>query len=363
MLNLFRRIKEDTGFSNAYLGIDIGTTSIKVAEVSGGGGQPHLDNYALFETYGHLERINTALQTSTLKLYDKEIAEYLKLIIKKAGFRSRNAIVSLPAFSAFTTMIEIPQMPERDISETLGFKARQYIPLPISSVTIDWIKVGEKTDRAGNKIQQIFLVSIPNEEIEKYKHIFKLAGVSLTALEMEGFSLARALAGEEKKPVLIVDIGSRSTTFSVAQEGALKFVSQSDFAGSSLTQSLASGLGVNMRRAEDLKRQKGLAGLSYAPEQELSTLLLPILDVIINEVERVRSNYENSYREKIESVILAGGGAGLLGIERYLKKRINLPVSIANPLNNFSYPSKLEPVAGDLGPLLSVALGLATKQF
>ncbi len=358
--DLFKRAANPSSF----LGVDIGTTSIKVAEVKRGKDQPELINYSLFETYDHLERTNTALQTSTLKLFENEIAEYLKIIIQKGNFKSREVTASLPSFSAFTTIIDIPSnIPESDIAKTLGFKARQYIPLPLTSVTLDWVKVGERTDERGNKTQQIFLISVPNDQIKKYKTIFSNAGLNLLTLEVEGFSLARILTATIDKPTLIIDIGSRSTTFLVAQNGLLKYVSQSDFAGSSLTQSIASGLGINIRRAEDLKRKKGLAGLGYGPDKELSTLLVPLLDVIINEAKRVKDNYQHSYQQKVAGVILSGGGANLLNAEQYFKDKLELPVSKSNPFSLIDYPPKLAPLTDKLGPSLSVALGLGIKPF
>lgn len=359
LFDFLRRIKK----SESYLGIDIGTTSIKAVEIRKGKEKPELVNYAFFETYSHLERVNTALQTSTLKLFDEEIAKYLKLIIRKAGFSTDSVIASLPAFSAFTTLIEIPQMSQEDVNKTLKFKAKQYIPLPITSVTIDWIKVGEKIDDEGNKVQQIFLVSVPNEQVKKYQNIFQLAGLNLHTLEVEGFSLARVLTAASKEPTLIIDIGSRSSTFLIAQKGVLKLISQSDFAGSSLTQSISSGLGINIRRAEDLKKQKGLSGLGYGPDEELSTLLLPLLDVIINEAKRVKENYESSYKQKITSAVLTGGGANLLGIKKYFNKELDIPVSKVKPFESLSYPPKLEPLVDNLGPSFAVALGLGIKPY
>ena len=347
----------------SYLGIDIGTTSIKAVELKKGKTKPELVNYAFLETFGYLERFNTALQTSTLKLYDNEVAEYIKLIIRKSNFQSKQVMASLPAFAAFTTLVDMPLLSEKEIDQTLRFKAKQYIPLPAASVSIDWIKVREKNDERGNRVQQVFLVAIPNDYIKQYQNIFRLAGLDLLALEVDGFSLARILTAGQVKPVMIIDIGSRSSVFLVAQNGRLQFISQSDFAGSSLTQSVASGLGINMRRAEELKKQRGLSGLGYGPEQELSTLLLPLLDVIINEAKRAKANYESSYQQEITGVVLSGGGASLSGIESYFKRELGLPISKSQPFSAVEYSPKVEPLADSIGPSFAVALGLAVKPF
>jgi len=254
----------------------------------------------------------------------------------------------------------MPLMPDGDTSKIMGFQAKQYIPLPISSVTIDWLRVGEKTNDRGEQIQQILLVSVPNEIISKYKSIFKAAGLNLLALEIEGLSVARILTSGISEDTLIVDIGSRSTSIYVAQDGNLKFSGQTDFAGGSLTQTISSGLNIRVRRAEDLKKMRGLTGTGG--EYELSTLMMPILDVIINEVERVRNNFEKNYNEKITSVILTGGGSNLLGIEKYFENQMGLPVKKANSLSRVEYPPEMEPIAKELSPCLTVALGLGVKE-
>lgn len=345
--------------SSAYLGVDIGTTSIKVIELIKTKGLPFLRNYGFLESYGHLERPNNAIQTSSLKMLENETVELLKMMVRHTKSNARDTIASLPSFSAFTTLLEMPFMPDGDTSKIMGFQAKQYIPLPISSVTIDWLRVGEKKNENGDRVQQILLVSVPNEIISKYKNIFKAAGLNLLALEIEGLSVARILTSGMAEDTLIVDIGSRSTSIYVAQDGNLKFSGQTDFAGGSLTQTISSGLNIRIRRAEDLKKMRGLTGTGG--EYELSTLMMPLLDVIINEAERVKNNFEKNYNEKITSVILSGGGANLLGIEKYFEAQMSLPVKRADPFLKISYPPEMEPIIKELSPYLTVALGLGVK--
>ena len=347
--------------SNAYLGIDIGTTSIKVVELVKTKGLPFLRTYGFLESYGHLERPNNAIQTSSLKMLENETVELLKMTVKHSGSHAKTVVASLPSFSAFTTLLEMPLMPDNDTEKIMSFQAKQYIPLPISSVTVDWLRVGEKKDENGDKKQQILLISVPNEIISRYKNIFKAAGLNLVALEIEGLSTARILTTGIAEDTLIIDIGSRSTSIYVAQDGNLKFSGQTDFAGGSLTQTIASGLNIRIRRAEDMKKLRGLTGTGG--EYELSTLMMPLLDVIINEAVRVKNNFEKNYSEKVTSVILSGGGANLPGIEKYVEGQINLPVTKAAPFSKITYPPDMEPIVRDLNPSFVVALGLGVKQI
>jgi len=346
---------------HSYLGVDIGTTSIKFVELRKTQALPELVNYGLLESYGHLERLNDAIQTSTLKVQDEATSKLLKIMLKNSGVSTKDVVAAVPAFSAFVTLLEMPMMSEKDTSKTMQFQAKQYIPLPISAVAIDWVKLGEHTDAKGNKVQQVLLVSIPNEHIQKYKNIFSQAGLNLIALEVEGMSIARALTTGIAKTTLIIDIGSRSTSIVIARDGFLRFAGQTDFAGGSLTQTISAGLNIRVRRAEDLKKQRGLKGTGG--EYELSTLMLPILDVIINEVRRVKDNYEKEYNDTVAQIMVSGGGANLLGILPYIQEQLNLPVLKANPFLRVQYGSDIEPLVAELGPEFSVAIGLGIKSF
>ncbi len=341
------------------LGVDIGTASIKMVELAKSGEAWSLENYGILENYGHFDRLNEVIQTSTMKIFDKEAVRLLKLLKDQLGIRAKNAVASLPVFAAFTTLIEMPDMADEEVNKTIVFKAKQYIPMPMSEVTLDWMPVGYRESGEGKNLRQILLISVPTERIKKYKDIFKEAGLNLLALEVESLSNVRSLVAGDATPTLIVDIGSHSTGIIAAQDGFLKVSNQIDYAGSQLTYALAKGLNINLRRAEELKKQRGLLGTGG--EFELSTIMFPFVDVIINEVIRVKNNYEGEYGAKIERIILTGGGANLLGLLQYLEKQTGMTVLRAHSLMGFKYDQELEPIRGDLEATLSVAVGLGMR--
>ncbi len=360
MAGIFNIFKE--GVFPSYLGVDIGTTSIKVVEVKPGKQLPQVINYAFLESSGYLARANQALQTSTLKLFEKEVIELLRLILKEMKPKATEAFASLPVFSVFTTILDFPIMDKKELDQAIVYQAKQYVPIPLSEVAMDWLKVGESEDEKGFKHQQILLISVPQEQIKRYQRIFKEVGLNLKALEIESLSLARIFSGD-LTPTVVVDIGSRSTNIIFLQGGQLKMHSQTDFAGSSLTQALASSLSINPMRAEELKKERGIA--TSGPNYELSTILLPFLDAIINEVKKAIYQYENQFKgsPKIERLILAGGGANLRGIEKYFEREMGIPVARSAPFIKFEYDPQMEPLVPELNPLMSVAMGLTLREF
>ena len=364
MFNFPNPLKSIFG-SRCYLGVDIGTTSIKIAEIakaksSDTGPKFKLTNYGLLETYSHLERVNSAIQASGLKIVEKEAASLLKMLLEKSNFKCREAVASLPPFAAFITLMEMPQMPEADMEQAMKFQIQQNIPMSLEEVAIDWMKVGMIEDKRGFNQQQILLIAISKEQINSYRNIFKLAGLQLKALEIENLALIRALISPGSPPTLIVDIGGRSTNIVIFDKNSLKHSAQTDFAGGVLKQAISKGLNISSRRAEELKKQKGLLG--GGGPFELSTLTLPFLDVIIKEVKRVKESYEKNFPDaSIQHLMLAGGGANMLGIAQYFEREMNLPAVVATPFSQIDYPIQIEPLAKELRALLAVAIGLGMR--
>ncbi|MBI5306650.1 type IV pilus assembly protein PilM [Candidatus Wolfebacteria bacterium] len=358
---MFESIKSFLGKSS-ILGVDIGTTAIKIAEIIPGSSEKksELKNYGILTTFGHLDRPNSALQANALKIAEKETADFLKKIVSEGKFTTNNAVASISPFSVFIILLEMPVMPEADLRKAMSFQIRQHIPLSLSEVAVEWNKVGERETDEGVK-QQILLIAIPNEIIRRYQNIFKLAGLNLKFLEIENLSLIRALIGNDPAITLIADIGGRSTNIMVIDRGFLKFSVYTDFAGASLTSAIANGLGINMKRAEELKKTKGLK--AGAGQEELSTLPLPYLDAIIGEIQIAKNNFERTQEKKIEKLVLCGGGAKMAGINEYIEKQTGMAALSGNALSNVGYPPQVEILAKELGEELTVAIGLGIKKW
>lgn len=340
-----------------FLGVDIGSTSIKVAQLKPGK-KPELVNYAVLENPRYLGNLGDSGQKDNLKTLDKTAAELLKSAVSGLDLKNSEVVASVQAFSAFATLVELPLLAENETSEAIQLQAKQLIPLPLDEITVDWVKVGEKSGANGEAKQQALLVAVPNEVINKYKNIFQSAGLNLVGLEVEGLSLARALTRNLPEPVLIADIGARSTGILIAQKGFLKFMEQTDFSGSSITQNLSSGAGLSALEAEELKRKTGLAA---GGDPQLSTLIQPIADVIINEARQVKETFEKTYQEKVGRVLLTGGGAKLRGLNKYFSENLGLPAAKANPFSAIAYPPEMEPLVEELSPLLAISIGLALR--
>lgn len=351
--------------SGSVLGIDLGTVSMKLVEISRDGEAVVLKNYSILESKGYLSRGNAAIQTSSLKLVESDVIGLLRTALREMKPDAKKAIVSVPSFSTFVVPVEMPLISAQETAKSVPFVARQYIPIPVEDMQLDWVKVQEFDNGKGQRSQRILLTAIPNELITKYKNIFRAVGLTLHALEAESHALVRALVSENNVPTEIIDIGGESTAIAIADEGMLKYSSQTDYGGATLTNALARSLDVSATRAEELKRRRGLLATDVGEEgeSELSTSLLPFLDVIIQECDRTRTIYERMYGKQVARAILVGGGANLPGVRSYFKQQIALEVGLPDTFSRLQYPVALEPAVKVLSNDLSLAIGLALRLY
>jgi type IV pilus assembly protein PilM len=350
-----------SGKKGPVIGVDIGTVSIKAAEISPRGGKPTLTNYGMIEVGGYLERANSVIQTSSLRMDEGETIKILKEVMSRMGTKTREAVAVVPSFASFISLIDLPVMSTQELEQAIPYQAKSLIPLPMSEVAIDWTIVGNYEDEKGAQKQQVLLISIPNDQLATYQTVFKKAGLRLRMIEIEGLSLARSVSHGETGEVMILDIGGFTSTIAIASGGSLRAVGQTDFAGNALTQALVKGLGINPRRAESLKRQRGLSGM--AGEYGLSTLMLPFVDVILSEARRAKEIFEAKHKKKIGKVLLSGGGGDLIGLSAYVSKQLGIPAERGNPFREISYSPEAAPLAASIASRFAVAIGAGVKNY
>lgn len=337
------------------LGIDIGTSAIKIVELSGGGERIKLENYGEISAQALYQRPFRTFEKSTFLLSSQEVAKGIKAIISEAQIKTRRSIFSIPDFSSFFTNFELPAMTKEELSQAVNFEARRHIPLPLTEVTIDWEIIKGKVNRTPLKI---LLVAVPNEIINQYRQIAQVSQLELIALEAEVFGLLRSLIAENEKGIIsLVDIGAQSTICSIIEKGVLIKSHSFDFGGNQLTAQIARSLVIDYQTAEDLKTKFGLR----AEEKNISKIILPLIDLVIREIEKISKGFYQAEGKEIEKFILAGGTALLPGLKEYFEDRFQKEVEIANPFARIFYPPILEETLKEMGPTYAIAVGMALR--
>ncbi len=347
------------GFSkHSRLGVDIGASSIKIVELEKHGG-----NFEL-KTFGSFPLQQSIIRAAGAQL-EQNIAKTLSDLASKVNVKTKTAVSSLPGFAVFTSIVDLPELSEKDRAFAIQSEAAKYVPAPLEEVVLDWKEV-EDIDYGGGRVgKRILLIAAPRDYVEKFSNIFSETSFTLDALEIGSFALARSLIREPQVNTVIVDMGSSTTDVSIVSGGAL-FVNRTiDKGGQDLTGIIARSMKIDVVRAEQFKHDMDLAvlatpgGVSSAP---MVGAIKPILDSIIYEVQRVVNTFNGQYSRQVERVILTGGASGLRNFGNYFQAVLKIPVEIGNPWLKVSYPKEYEKVLMDIAPSFATACGLAMRE-
>jgi type IV pilus assembly protein PilM len=358
---LFKNIQASWGKEASVLGIDIGTSSIKVVQLK------KEKERAILQTYGELAvgpyaklKIGQATKVS-----EGVIVEALKDILKEANAKAKTAVVSIPLASSFITVINLPFSMEDDISEVIKIEARRYIPIPLSEVALDWwvIPDVEKSD-PGNKEKkfiQILLAAIHRDTINIYKNIISKAGLNAKMYEIECFSMIRSCLGRETSPVAVLDFGASTTKLAIVDYGIMRATHSISHGSQELTLALSRSLNIDFSRAEEMKREIGLSDL---PEhKEVVSILEPVLEYIFAEANRFIKDFQKKSNRSVGKLILSGGGSLLKGLIDFSIKKFTIEVELADPFAKVEYPVFLSNAIKGVGVNFSIATGLALREL
>jgi len=352
----------------SILGLDIGTSSIKMVQLKKEEDKFRLETYGEVSPAGYLDRLNDSFQTTSLKTLEVVTREMIRMLLEKAETTTKHVVMSIPVFSSFTSIIEMPEMAEKELARAVEFEARKYIPIPLSEVVLDWKIIesgmikGELSPRPFQG-KRILLIAVPKEVINKYIRIADALDLKIKALELESFSFARSLVVGEKNPICVLDIGARATSFTIIDNGIIQMSHGLDIAGAEMTRLLASSLGVTFKRAEDFKVAHGINHQENAEQRtDIKEALTNLLDEIINESERMVGTYHSKTDKKIEKMILNGGSAQMEGLKEYAEKKLGVKTIVADPWTKIIYPPRLQPILKEIGAQFSVAVGAAMRE-
>lgn len=345
--------------NDKFLGVDIGSSSIKIVQLSKQKGVVTLDTFGeiALGPYGGKE-IGHAV-----KLDPPKLTEALKDLLKEAQADARVSGLSIPLKSSLVFNMKMPEVDDKQLDEMVRLEARRYIPVPVSEVSLDWSVIpdshehDEDIDDDERKFLNILVVAIHKDTLHKYKEVADMAELDLQFLEIETFSTIRSVIDHDKEAVIVLDIGASVTKLYIVEYGVI----QKSHIISVGSQNMINALETRRRLAnvqQDLNLGQGTA-LSEAMANSQTT---PVdLDRILNETKKVVLEYQKQHRKNVELAVLTGGGSVLAGILPYVEKSLETEIELAHPFEKTKTPAFLDNTLRDAGPEFAVAIGLALR--
>lgn len=363
-----------TRYQDQYLGVDIGTSNLKIIELNKLQGKPNVLTYGLISLGKDIIR-------SDSKEVEERITRSLIKVYDASGARTRIAIASLPGFSVFTTMLKLPEMKKEELTSAIKWEAKRYIPFPIEEMVLDWeilpptqtspstpplpsqTEPGAESAKNAKKLVafEIFLTAVPRNIVQRYGNIFKKARIQLLGLEPEALALSRALVTPEDGQVMIVDIGATATEICIVEDGYPKLNLSVDTGGNALTEAIARSLQVGFDRAEQFKKDFGVSREKLGGE--IPRAIRPVVDIVVEKIRHCLELFYNRGGKQVQKIFLAGGSAKLPEFASYLSLFLKEQIDVANPWRKVLYPREMATAFKEFGPGFEVSVGLALREL
>lgn len=345
---------------NKVFGLDIGATTIKLVWLS------H-DKSGFFIKAALMYPAPPKGMLSESPFDQDEMVKAIQKIVSDSKITARFVNIALPENQVYTRVIEMPSLSDKELSSAIYWEAEQYIPVPLSQVTLDW-KVLKRSNQEeiGSKMS-VLLVGAATTVVEKYHKILSMAGLTINAIETEILSAVRALThslyqGQEQSmpATLIVHIGAISTSIAIVKGNVIIFSYSLPVGGMAINRALSSDFGFTTSQAEGYKRVYGVTDKILGGKIGKSTE--PILSSILVEVKKALSNYSEKHKNDgpIAQVLLSGGTAKLPELDLFFARNLGIETIIANPwkvLATQNVPKDILDNASDY----TIAVGLAIR--
>ena len=345
---------------NVYLGLDIGTHTIKIIQVKKVGSLARITRVLAFPTP------KEAFAGEDMERPDL-ISDALKSAAREQKLFTGNVISAIPEKHVITRQIKMPVMPAEELAASLQWEVEKYIPLSAKDLVIDLVNLGVEDGEQG-KETNVLLIALPRDLAVFYCQALDEAGFKLFALDSVPFALCRCLsctteAGPEngEPPVYAcLDMGASGTNVIIYRGDIPVFSRNIPIGGNSLTDAISAGLGIDWAEAERLKVER------WETVPEALDFLRPQLAEMALGVSRCLDFVKKGWQGRTIDVLhLTGGTAMLPGLALFMSEQLGVPVQLGNPLvclAGYIDPKTQEKNKSAINPIFAVAMGLALRE-
>jgi type IV pilus assembly protein PilM len=336
------------------IGIDIGSSAIKMASIVWLKGQPLLKNSSVIELPKKV--------MDNGYIADKDaMSAVLCQLISTSGISGQNVVVAVGGRTTFAREVILPAMNVEELREALKWDLEKYVPLAPDEYYFDFALL--RTGKTDLKVK-VLLVAAPKKIVNSITDLIKQVGLNPVAVDIEPLALARTIAVVDHS--VVVDIGAAVSQVTIFQQDSPSVTRLIPFGGQRFTEVIMQVLDLDFGEAERFKqRQKGLLQRSDFPDaqSELHCQLGEVVAELAREVRRTIEYYQLQNKDAvIANIVLTGGGAMLDNLAPHLSTQLEMTVTLHKPLARIAVASSFDQHYLDKMSLrLAVAIGLGLR--
>lgn len=340
---------------NKSIGLDIGLTKIKAISLS------RVNNAFVLNSFQAIDApVKGMLSESPLD--EQEMAQALKQTVDNLKVNSKSVNIALSDNQAYTKVIEMPPLTDKELSLAIYWEAERHIPVALSTITLVWSVLRRPSNASANEKMQVLMVGAPIILINKYQKVLQMAGLTLNSIETETLAIVRALVAPGLPATIIVSIGAINTSLAIIKDGILVLTYSIQTGENAISRSIEADFGLTTPQSEEYKKTYGFSKTGEGKTIGKSTE--PILTSILLEIKKALAFYSQKYKDDaiIQQVLLSGGTGKLPGIDLFFAENLGIETVVANPWKIFAEKQvPLEILNSSMD--YTIALGLAMRDL
>jgi len=347
------------------LAVDIGTHSIKMAQISGAKNKFELMNFSIMP-------LKEGCIVDGVVQQPDEVVDTLEKMLKVEKIDTKYAVASIAGEAVIIKKIRVPLMTADELAQNIEKEAEQYIPFDIDDVSIDFqildTKAGPTEENQNEDTMEILLVAVQRDIIESRIDILYDVGLRPAIIDLDVFAMVNAfelgvdLKTREQEAIAVIDLGESFTHLNIMQDGLTAYTRDIPFGGSHCTSKLMSKFDLPYKEIAKLKF--GVIP-SEIKSDEVVEVIVKSFDKILSEVQKSFEFFSTTSNSQVDRVLLTGGGALISGVDGLFSHHLETPVEILNPMKGIKVNKRKfdQKTIDAMGPLSTVAIGLAARRF
>lgn len=338
------------------VGLDVGTHSVKVAQVRASRNRAHAVNFGGVALPEGAVREGEVVDPSA-------VADSIRQLLAATGIKAKKVRLGVANQRVVVRQIDLPWMEPAELRSSLRFQVQEHIPIAVDEAELDFHVLDDYEQTDGVRMLRILLVAAAKDMVASHVAAATEAGLRPVSIDLNPFAVLRALQCDspldDGADEAHIDVGAGVTTIVVHQGGMPRFVRILALGGEDITHALAQELDVDRAEAEQIKQNLGMTDAADDPAGRIIT------DHGYQFVDEIRSSLDyydaQSGGGRVSRVVLTGGGQNLPNLMARLGDELRLPVEVGDPFDLL--PTKGVALGPDelrrVGPVLTTAVGLA----
>jgi type IV pilus assembly protein PilM len=337
------------------VGLDIGSRSIKIAEVE------EKKKGFFLKKFGMIDISPGVIEDGAIRK-PEEAADAIRQLFSVYRIKEKNVTISIGGYSIIVKTINVQAMDEAQLQEKIHFEAEQYIPFDIKDVNLDFQIFGE-TENNPNQMS-VLLVAAKKEMINDYVNLVQMAGLNPCVVDVDAFALQNIYEinyETEGENVALIDIGANKTTLNILKGNMSVFMRDVSLGCQQINNKIITMSRCSVEEAEKLYHSEQIKNAS----KDIVEIVETVITDWSTEIRRALDFFYSTYPDdNIKKIVLSGGGANIKKFRELLADEAAAEVEIINPFKNFSVDdgfdsSYIERIA----PQSALCMGLAIRKM